>query len=304
MGLFDKLKASVGVGGATLELHVPRIVTSESTVPIRATVRGGKIEQKLDGVLASLEVWPERIPSTDGKPAPGPAVEALGKLPGSTGKTIQPGAQLVFEHGFTAPACQALYAASPERYAQLVVESEEDPTLWAGEGPLPMISDWESATVHLTASADIPGAIDPAAKVRLFVIPEAAGKLSPAGAITEEALEARLGAAGAHRAFVSSSEDQWFVWWARGDGRVVAHSPIQVVCSVRPEGVVRGYLNERIPEPSRLAKQASDTGQAVPGGPDEAQQLARRVIAEAGAGVLLPRMVSNAWVTLTDLRIL
>ncbi len=304
MGLFDKLKASVGVGGATIELVVPRIVTSESPVPVRAVVRGGKLEQKLNGVDCALEIWPERVPTTDNKPAPGPAVQSFGKLPGSAGKTIAPGAELVFEHGFTAPACQSLYAASPDRYAQLVIEIEDDPMLWDAEGPLPMVSDWESATALLTASADIPGAIDPSSKVRLFVIPEAAGKLSPAGAIGEEALASRLQAAGAYRAFVSSSDDLWFVWWARGDGRVVAHSPIQVVCSVRPEGVVRAYDNERVPVASRLPKQASDSGAPTPGGPDEAQDLARRVIAEAKAGVLMPRMIGNAWVALTDLRLL
>lgn len=304
MGLFDKLKASVGVGGATIELVVPRIATSEAPVAVRAIVRGGKLEQKLNGVDCALEIWPERVATTDNKPAPGPAVQSFGKLPGSTGKTIAVGAELVFEHGFTAPACQALYEASPDRYAQLVIETEDDPTLWQADGPLPMASDWESATVMVTASADIPGAIDPSSKVRLFVIPEAAGKLTPAGNISEEALVSRLEAAGAYRAIVSSSDDHWFMWWARGDGRVVAYSSIQVVCSVRPEGVVRAYDNDRIPIGSRLPKQASDTGAPTPGGPDDAQDLARRVIAEAKAGVLMPRMVGNAWVALTDLRII
>ena len=42
MGWFDKMKASVGVGGASVQLFVPAVVTSGATFPVRVLVRGGK----------------------------------------------------------------------------------------------------------------------------------------------------------------------------------------------------------------------------------------------------------------------
>lgn len=50
MGFFDKFKASVGIGGAKIELVVPTIVTSGSDVVARAIVRGGTTAQQLNGV--------------------------------------------------------------------------------------------------------------------------------------------------------------------------------------------------------------------------------------------------------------
>jgi hypothetical protein len=307
MGFFDKIKASVGIGGAKIELLSSPIVTSGARLPVRAVVRGGKLAQILNCVELSLEVWPEDAPREEGKPAPGPAVVALGKMPGSEGKAIGVGAELLYEMGVDAPLCQELYQAAPERYAALVLSSDEDEeTAWNREGPVPMTDSWESAKTYLLASADIPGAIDPSAKVRLHVIPEAAGTMARAGRMTEEQFSARLTELGAERIFVSSADDQWFAWWSRGDGRVVAYSPIQMVCSVRPDGVHRTYDNERIPVPSRFPKQASESAPVHAGEMDEAFALARKLVAEArpnAPAVLLPRPVGNAVAALTELHI-
>lgn len=304
MGFFDKLKASVGIGGATIELLAPPIATSGSKLPIRAVVHGGKLAQKLDGIDVSFLVEPERNPfRKESEPAPSTASTALGKMPGSDGHQIQPGNDLFFEMSVTMPECQQLYAEAPDRYAALLLPSadDDDPTIWNADGPLPMTDDWESARLFIHASADIPGAIDPASQARVHLIPEAAGPLSAVGPMTPDALQQRLSAIGAERVIVSSSGEQWFAWWARGDGRVVAYSPLQVVCSVRPEGVVRAHDNERIPAPSRFPKQAFESSDRLEGEMEEARAWAERLVAQANAGTLLTRPVGNVWCVLRQL---
>ncbi len=304
MGFFDKIKASVGIGGAKIELLSSPIVTSGAKLPVRTVVRGGKLAQTLNAVELTLEVWPEKQPPVEGKPAPGPAVTSLGKMAGSEGKAIAPGAELFFEGGLEAPLCQDLYQADPTRYAALLLSWEGDEeTAWNREGPVPMTDSWESATAYVVASADIPGAIDPSAKQRIHVIPEAAGKMSRAPLMADDALTGMLEARGAERVFVSNSGDVWFAWWSRGDGRVVAYSPLQIVCSVRPDGVHRACDNERIPAPSRFPKQASESTLVHAGELDEAFALARSLVTTARAGVVMPRPIGNAVAVLTELMV-
>ena len=57
MGLFDKLKASVGVGGAKLEIDCSPILCGGDAFAAVVKVKGGKIEQK----LTKLEVFEDEI---------------------------------------------------------------------------------------------------------------------------------------------------------------------------------------------------------------------------------------------------
>jgi hypothetical protein len=307
MGFFDKLKASVGIGGAKIEVDGPLIVTSGAKLGYKVTVRGGKLKQELHGVDVSLEFWPDpataRGPGAEGKPTPGPTVRALGKLPGSEKQTIAPDATMRFEGGLEAPPWQDLYAAAGERYAYLLLGTDEpDETTWDEDGPLPFTDTWESAVTYLVASADIPGAIDPSAKTRVHVLPEAKGPLAPTKVTSGADLTDRLAAAGATRVFVSNASDQWFVWWTGVDGKVVAWSPLQVVCSVRAEGVVLAHDNERIPALSRFPRPATEARATIEGDMADGRAWAEQLVAETRAGVVLPRPVGNAWVALTALR--
>lgn len=306
MGWFDKVKASVGVGGATIELLMPVAATSGSNVPVRVIVRGGKIEQRLNVVQVTMEVWPDpNTPREGNAPAPGPAVLVDKRVPGSEGLVIAPGAELFFETTLEAPVCTTLYEDEPERYAGLVLGTEDDEAVWRVDDldtPLPTMSGWESKKVMVRVSADIPGAVDPSTATQLHVIPEAAGPMSMASSLDADTLLARLEALGAERALLSNESDRWFIWWARGTGHVVGYSPIQIVCSVRPEGVVRATTNPRIPVPSVFAKLSSETAERIDGGMDEARAWAQSLVQARGGGtVLLPRPVGNAFAALTGL---
>src|SRR5882724_10234227 len=55
MGFFDKLKASVGIGGAKIEIHPDETLGfSGESIGVKVVVLGGKIEQKLNCVNLSL----------------------------------------------------------------------------------------------------------------------------------------------------------------------------------------------------------------------------------------------------------
>lgn len=308
MGWFDKIKASVGVGGATVELFAPAVVTGEAPFAVRALVRGGKIQQRLNAVTVTLEVWPDPSERREGEPAPGPTVLAELKMPGSEGRDIAPGADLFFEAMMTAPPCQVLYDDA-QRYAELVLGHlvDEDPAAWQVsdlDAPLPSVNGWESKQVMLRVTADIPGAIDPSATAQVHVIPQAAGPMSFASNLDEAAFVDRLAVLGAVRAMISTAGDRWFVWWARATGHVVAYSPLQVVSSVRPDGVHRATTNPNIPAPSVFARLPTETIEHMDGGLDEARAWARSLVREHGRGaVLLPRPMGNAFVALTQVAI-
>lgn len=308
MGWFDKMKASVGVGGASVQLFVPAVVTSGATFPVRVLVRGGKVQQRLTALNVAFEVWPDPSERREGEPAPGPAMLAEIVVPGSAGRDILPGADLFFETTLTAPPCQALYADAT-RYAELVLgpPPEEDPAAWHTDdldAPLPSVDRWESKEVMVRVTADIPGAIDPSASARVHVIPEAVGPMAASSVLDEAALLSRLEALGATRAMISTAGDQWIMWWARGTGHVVAYGPLQVVCSVRPDGVHRATANPRIPAPSVFAKLPSEGTEHIDGGIHEARAWAQKLVQEHGRGaVLLPRPMGNAFVALTQVTI-
>ncbi len=306
MGWLDKVKASVGVGGATIELLMPTAATGGGSVSVRVIVRGGKIEQRLNGVQVTMEVWPDpNAPREANTPAPGPAIAIDKRIPGSEGLVLAPGAELFFETTIEVPECTALYQDAADRYAGLVLGTEDDEAAWRvadPDAPLPTMNGWESKQVMVRVSADIPGAIDPSTATQLHVIPEAAGPMSMTGVLDEGALLGRLEALGAERALLSSDGERWFIWGARGDGRVVGHSPLQVICSVRPEGVMRATTNPRIPVPSVFAKLPSETTERIEGGMPEARAWAQSLVQARGGGtLLLPRPLGNAYAALTGL---
>jgi sporulation-control protein spo0M len=306
VGFFDKLKASVGVGGAGIQLSAPRVVCSDEGFRVRIAVTGGALEQKLNGLDVSLgsefmqqtqqgfttafeELWKKRIDT-------------------AARSVIAKGSDNNFELECVAPSCQSLYVDDLEQYAALVLDSasNEEATHWEAEldQPLPFVSNWEGRKSWLNASADIPGAIDPSHRVRLHVIPEAAGQLTAVGKVTEDQLLAILKKAKATRVFVSNSSDDWFVWWSQGGGRVVGTAELRAIASVRPEGVVRSHTNRNIPLGSVLSKLPGETEDTLPGELPEARALARRLAEQAGLDAVLPRPVGNAIFGLSRLALL
>ncbi len=63
MGFFDKVKQSLNIGGAKVVLQLDQTtVANGSTLPVKITVQGGKLEQKVTNVTAVLkqhETWTE-----------------------------------------------------------------------------------------------------------------------------------------------------------------------------------------------------------------------------------------------------
>ncbi|MDP3970189.1 MAG: sporulation protein [bacterium] len=50
MGLFDKVKGAMNIGGAKLSLEAPNVVQNGETIEIKVSVLGGKLEQIITGV--------------------------------------------------------------------------------------------------------------------------------------------------------------------------------------------------------------------------------------------------------------
>jgi hypothetical protein len=300
MGFLDKLKASVGVGGAKVTLRAPAVVCSGAHVPVQITVHGGDLEQKLNAIDLVVEVT--RTKPDQAKHEATTQEAWKGRIDAGSKNAIAKRGDLHFEGAVEFPTCQSLYVDDPERYALLVVESDgtDEQTRWDAEGPLPFAEGWEMDTVTLIASAEIPGAIDPKAQHRVHVIPEAASPLRRTGPLQESVLSERLRAAGAERVWVSNSSDVWFLWWARGDGRVVGWARLLAATLLRPEGVIRAHTNPRIPASSVLAKVPTETADQVAGGFEEAHAWAVQLANEAGLDCVLPRPVGNAVFALAD----
>lgn len=55
MGFFDKVKRALNIGGAKVELTPPGVLQHGSSFTLAARIRGGKIDQKITGVIATLE---------------------------------------------------------------------------------------------------------------------------------------------------------------------------------------------------------------------------------------------------------
>lgn len=286
MGFFDKIKASIGVGGATIAVDAPLLVTANADYAVKVTVTGGKLAQKLNAIDLALTRKVEKRSPEGTTTTQTESVWTTRKE--TAGQVIEPGQVLTFELSAFAPPLQTLFD-DPNDFGVLMVASDEE-LAWATDAPMPFAS---AALPQLTlvASADIPGAIDPADSRSIIVLPEAEVPLAPASHMSDEELSSRLG--GAQQVWAMNHlGDQWFVWWTAGMA-TVACAELKAVASVRPEGVVRTYTNDRVPKVSVLDKQSNESAPQRPGGLDEAFDWARELAAQTNLTVL-PRPVGNA----------
>ncbi len=138
MGFFDKIKASVGIGGAELSIDCPQFLTSEQPFTAKVTVRGGKIEQKLNKLDLFFRI--EAPPAEGDQPRQAPEDVPLQTPPNSVNAKIAPGAELRFEVPLEALATQRLYLDNAHRYAELMLEQRWVHFLPAAAGTLRSVS--------------------------------------------------------------------------------------------------------------------------------------------------------------------
>lgn len=56
MGFFDKVKRALNIGGAKVEVTPPGVLHRGSSFTVSARIRGGKLEQKITRMVATLEL--------------------------------------------------------------------------------------------------------------------------------------------------------------------------------------------------------------------------------------------------------
>jgi len=291
MGFFDKLKASVGVGGATIALEAACLATSTGKLPVVVTVKGGAIEQKLNGIeLAMCLSMKEE--QADGSSRL--VFKDLFSTRLATAAVIKANETQRYEAAIDVPELSGLYPDSSDAL-QFIQDHEE--LLWKAAGPLPFAS-FTFPDVLIRCSADIPGAIDPSASQALIIVPEAAGILAPVQADTVNDVAA---IAGAYSCQCVNEGDQWLVWWSTGF-RVVAWGKLKAVVSVRPEGLVRTHTNPHVPRPSVLPRVQGETADTLPGGADEALALTKSLARQAGMSALT-RPIGNAYFAVEELHV-
>lgn len=140
MGLFDKLTNAVGIGGAKVELGVEAGAYQEGGFASGTVlIRGGKSEQRCNGVLVEVKQWIEKTEVVNGESKTVQAKETMVlKNLAPNGFDIKPGSEQAFNFRIYLPA---------------------------------------QGKTELVASADIPGAIDPSASHKLEVGPGQRGFL-------------------------------------------------------------------------------------------------------------------------------
>jgi sporulation-control protein spo0M len=136
MGLFDKLKLSVGIGGAKVEVKLnPGPVPMGGFAKGQVIIHGGKVEQKLNGVLVTL------------KRSKVVRVEVEGKLQDQT--------QTENLHEDNLAPYEQTISAGSDMYYEFAMQVPNE----GGEE--------SRISYEIHASADIPGAIDPSASVKI-----------------------------------------------------------------------------------------------------------------------------------------
>src|SRR5688572_16196649 len=166
MGLFDKLKASVGIGGATVELQAPTFVHAQSKTTAMIAIKGGKLEQIVNGVDVSLDGTrevEEKDPQTGNMRTTTKSFAVIEQRIESKGEKVAAGGLKSFEIGLDIPAVRDAYPGLHEIDFWEISDDSDDPARLAADldTPLPTI---ELPALSLRASADIPGAIDPSAR--------------------------------------------------------------------------------------------------------------------------------------------
>jgi hypothetical protein len=304
MGLFDKLKASVGIGGATVEVQAPLFVHANSKATVMIAVKGGKLDQVVNGIDLSLigehEVE-EKDPQTGNTRTRNASFNVVAQRIDSKGDKVAAGGIKSFEVALDVPNVRDAYPNLHDVDFWEISDDADDPARLAADldEPLPSIDSLPPLT--LRASADIPGAVDPAAERNVFIIPTAAGALKNTGRVDN--VIAKLQSVGAVRAFAVFKGDQWFAFFTENSARVVATAELRAICSVRPEGVVRTYTNPNVPAASTLGKQPNETTAQREGSLTEARAWAKELGASSTEidGVL-ERPIGNAFFGLARLR--
>lgn len=130
MGLFDKIKASVGIGGAKVELELePGSVPRGGYAKGQVIVRAGKLEQKCNGVIVELKRTKVVRQSVEGKMQDVNVTDTLAEENlAQYEQDLRPGDEFRYNYSIMVP----------------------------DEG-----GEEQRVTYELRASADIPGAIDP-----------------------------------------------------------------------------------------------------------------------------------------------
>jgi len=140
MGLFDKMKTAVGIGGAKVSMSIEGGNHQEGAFAIgTVVVKGGKADQVCDGLIVELKQWIER------------EVEENGET-----KKVSSKETLVMKN--LAPNGFAIKAGSDNAFQFRIYLPSEGKT-------------------EIEAAADIPGALDPKATAKLDVGPGRQGFL-------------------------------------------------------------------------------------------------------------------------------
>jgi len=290
MGFFDKLKASVGIGGAKVQLQAKRsYYFGDENVEITVTLHGGKVAQKCHKLEVSVqrtrELPTEEVEATkksSGQENPSTRVtDTLLTLtfPGTEDVTIEPGSAQTFNLEFGIPG--------------------DEHTLFS-----------DSHEYRVTATADIPGAIDPSDSVAIKVLPPRPanperGAMQATGKLTPEAFKELVDSLGveSHAAVMDADADAWVIYFMNAGRIVVAHGEVQAVASLRDGEVVRTFTNSKVKPAHVLGKQGDDDVERVPGGLEQAIEMARKVVPNSDADAFYPEPFGNSIFAFRSLRV-
>lgn len=289
MGFLDKLKASVGIGGAKVQLQPKRsYYFGDENVEVTVTLTGGKVEQKLHklelSILRTRDLAAAEIDASKAKGQENPPTRSTDTLltlafPGTEDVTIAPGSTQTFNLEFGIPG--------------------DEHTLFS-----------DSHDYHVTVAADIPGAIDPSDSVAIKVLPPRpaspeGGSMRAAGKLTPEAFQAQLKAlhVESNAAVMDPDADTWVIYFMNASRTVVAHGEVQAVASLRDGEVVRTFTNTKLKPSQVLGKQGDDDVERAPGGLEAALEMARKVVPKSDADAFYPEPFGNTIFAFKDLQV-
>lgn len=289
MGFLDKLKASVGIGGAKVQLQAKRsYYFGDENVEITVTLHGGKVAQKCHKLEVSIQrtrdLPTEEVEAKKSSGQENPSTRVTDTLltlvfPGTEDVTIEPGSAQVFNLEFGIPG--------------------DEHTLFS-----------DSHEYRVTVAADIPGAIDPSDSVALKVLPPRPsnperGAMKPTGKLTPEAFKALVDSLGveSNAAVMDPDADAWVIYFMNVGRVVVAHGEVQAVASLRDGEVVRTFTNAKVKPAHVLGKQGSDDVDRVPGGLEQAIEMARKVVPNSDADAFYPEPFGNSIFAFKNLKV-
>ncbi len=280
MGFFDKLKASVGIGGAKVQLQAKRsYYFGDENVEITVSLLGGKVAQKCHKLevsilrtrdLADAEVAAKKAAGQESPPTRVTDTLLTLVFPGTEDVTIAPGSTQTFNLEFGIPG--------------------DEHTLFS-----------DTHDYQVTVGADIPGAIDPSDTVSIKVLPPRPanperGEMRRTGKLSPEAFKALIDSLGveSNAAIMDPDAETWVIYFMNVARIVVAHGEVQAVASMREGEVVRTFTNTKLKASQVLGKQGDDDVAKVPGGLDEALAMAARVVPGSDADGFYPEPFGNS----------